>query len=108
MQIPPESPCNPQSAYALHILQNQHEYGQMNSTMTLLKPPNNPSLFLPDEQYYIQFLHYEGKLIPEQSPDKQTQYSKWPLTPNTQIPHEQTCSASACIILQNNPSRTTL
>jgi len=29
---------NPQSAYALHILQNQHEYCQMNSTMTLLKP----------------------------------------------------------------------
>jgi len=27
---------NPQSAYAQHILQNQHEYGQINSTMTLL------------------------------------------------------------------------
>jgi len=38
---------NPQSAYALHILQNQHEYGQMNSTMTLLKPLNNPNLLLP-------------------------------------------------------------
>ena len=35
---------NPQSAYALHILQNQHEYGPINSTMTLLKPLNNPSL----------------------------------------------------------------
>ena len=59
---------NPQSAYALHILQNQHEYGQMNSTMTLLKHINNLNLLLPYEQYYIQFLHDEGKLIPELSP----------------------------------------
>jgi len=59
---------NPQSAYALHILQNQHEYGQMNSTMTLFKPLNNPSLLLPYEQYYIQSLHQEGRLILEQSP----------------------------------------
>jgi hypothetical protein len=41
---------NPQPAYALHNLQNQHEYGQMNSTMTLLKPLNNPNLLLPYEQ----------------------------------------------------------
>jgi len=40
---------NPQSAYALHILQNKHEYGQMNSTVTLLKPLNNPNLLLPYE-----------------------------------------------------------
>ena len=58
---------NPQLAYALHILQNQHEYGPMNSTMTLLKPLNNPSLLLPYEQYYIQSLHQAGRLIPEQS-----------------------------------------
>ena len=59
---------NPQSAYALHILQKQHEYGQMNSIMTLLKSLNNPSLLIPFEQYYIQFLHRKGKLIPEQNP----------------------------------------
>jgi len=40
----------------------------MNSTMTLLKPLNNPSLLLPYEQYYIQSLHQERRLIPEQSP----------------------------------------
>jgi len=55
-------------AYALHILQNQHGYGQMGSTMTLLKPLNDPNVLLPYEQYYIQSLHQEGKLIPEQSP----------------------------------------
>jgi len=59
---------NPQSAYAQHILQNQHEYGQMNSIITLLKPLKNPSMLIPYEQYYIETLYQEGKLIPEQSP----------------------------------------
>jgi len=36
--------------------------------MTLLKPLNNPSLLISYEQYYIQTLYREGKLIPEQSP----------------------------------------
>jgi hypothetical protein len=48
---------NPQLAYAQHILQNQHKYGQMNSIMTLLKPLNNPNLLIPYEQYYIQTLY---------------------------------------------------
>jgi len=39
----------------------------MNSTMTLLKPLINPNLLLPYKQYYIQSLHHEGKLIPEQN-----------------------------------------
>ena len=56
---------NPQSTYAQHILQNQHEYGQVYSIMPLLKPLNNPSLHIPYEQYYIQNLYREGKLIPE-------------------------------------------
>ena len=59
---------NPQSAYALHILQNRHEYGPMDNTMTLLKHINNQSLLLPYEQYNIQVLHRHRKLIPEQSP----------------------------------------
>jgi len=58
----------PQSAYALHILQNRHEYGPMDNTMTLLKHINNQSLLLPYEQYYIQAHHHNRKLIPEQSP----------------------------------------
>jgi hypothetical protein len=59
---------NPQSAYALQILQTQNEYGQMNNTMTLLEPLNNSSLLLPYEQNYIRSLHHEDKLIPEQNP----------------------------------------
>ena len=40
----------------------------MNSIVTLLKPLNNPNMLIPYEQYYIQTLYREGKLIPEQSP----------------------------------------
>jgi len=76
---------NPQSAYALHILQNQHEYGQMNSTMTLLKPLNYPSLLLPYEQYYIQSLHQAGRLIPEQSPGETNPLFQTAINP--QPPH---------------------
>jgi len=50
---------NPQSAYAQHILRNQHEYGTMNNLMTLLKPLNIPNMLTPYEQFYI----------PEQCPD---------------------------------------
>jgi len=57
---------NPQSAFAQHILQNQHEYGQMNCIMTLLKPLSSPRMLIPYEQHYIQTLHQEGKLIPKQ------------------------------------------
>jgi len=59
---------NPQSAYALYILQNRHEYGPVNNTMTLIKHINNRSLLLPYEQYHIQSLHHNRKLIPEQNP----------------------------------------
>ena len=76
---------NPQSAYTLHILQNQHEYGHINSTMTLLKPLNNPNLLLPYEQYYIQSLHQERRLIPEQSPGETNPLSLTVINP--QPPH---------------------
>jgi len=76
---------NPQSPYALHILQNQHKYGQMNSTMTLLKPLNNPNLLLPYEQYYIQSFHHEGKLILEQSPGETNSLFQMAINPH--LPH---------------------
>jgi hypothetical protein len=46
---------NPTSAYALHILQNRHEYGPMNTTMDLLKPLSTPSLLIPHELSFIVF-----------------------------------------------------
>jgi hypothetical protein len=62
---------DPQSAYALHILNNRHEYGTINDTMTLLKYINSPSLLLPYERMYIQLFHHNNQLIPEQHPNEQ-------------------------------------
>jgi len=61
---------DPRSAYALHILNNRHEYGNINDTMTLLKPINQPHLLLPFEQIYIQTLYHNNELIPEQHPNE--------------------------------------
>ena len=44
---------NPQSAYAQHILHNQHECGTIVETMTLLKPTKTESMLLPFEQFHI-------------------------------------------------------
>jgi len=57
---------NPQSAYAQHILHNQHENGPIDHSMTILKPLNDTTLLTPYEQYFIQTLHQDGQLIPEQ------------------------------------------
>ena len=57
---------DPQSAYALHILKNQHEYGPMNDTMTLLKHEQKTHMLIPYEQLFIQTYHKQGRLIQEQ------------------------------------------
>jgi hypothetical protein len=44
----------PQSAYALHILNNKHEYGPIKDRMTLLKHVDKTTLLIPYEQLYIQ------------------------------------------------------
>ena len=59
---------NPQSASALHILNNQHEYGPMEKTMTLLKPVKNTPLLTPYEHFFIQAFHKSGRLVSEQNP----------------------------------------
>ena len=61
---------DPRSAYALHILNCRHEYGNINDAMTLLKQINKPNLLLPYEQMYIQLLHQNNDLIPEQHPNE--------------------------------------
>jgi hypothetical protein len=48
---------NPQSAYALHILNNRHEYCPIHNTMELLKQINKTKLLIPYEQLYIQSHH---------------------------------------------------
>jgi hypothetical protein len=61
---------NPQFAYALHILQNWHEYGPIDQMMHLLKPINIATLLISYEHLYIQSTHQKGKLIPEQNPSE--------------------------------------
>jgi hypothetical protein len=54
--------------------------------MTLLKPLNNPNLLLPYEEYYIQSLYHEGKLIPEQNPDETNPLLQTAINPQPQHP----------------------
>jgi hypothetical protein len=61
---------NPLSAYALHILNHRHQYGPLDKTMTLLKPVQNTSLVTPYETFFIQSLHKNGNLIPEENPQE--------------------------------------
>ena len=59
--------CNdPQSAYALHILNNRHEYGKITDTMKLIKHINSPKMLLPYEQLFIESYHHHEHLVPEQ------------------------------------------
>jgi hypothetical protein len=84
---------NPQSAYALHILNNQHEYGPIEKTMTLLKPLKNTSLLTPYELLSIQSYHKAGKLILEQNPSKQptapASLRPFPLSHKTRLVEQQ-------------------
>ena len=57
---------NPHSAYALHILNHNHEYGAISYTITLQNPINKTTLLIPFEQLHIQSYHHHKQLIPEQ------------------------------------------
>ena len=70
----------------------------MNSIMTLLKPLNNPNLLIPYEQYYIQTLYWEGKLILEQYPGETNPLFQTAINP--QPPHT-TWTEQLCFSLQN-------
>jgi hypothetical protein len=43
---------NPQSAYALHILNNRHEYGPMHNTMGTFKTDKKTNFLIPYEQIH--------------------------------------------------------
>ena len=57
---------NPQSAYALHILQNRHEYGPTVDTLQLLKTCSKRTHMNCWEALYMQAFHQHGILIAEQ------------------------------------------
>ena len=57
---------DPKSAYALHILDNKHEYGPIQDNMHLLKPCSKGRSMTTMENFYIQIFHKQGILIDEQ------------------------------------------
>ena len=59
---------------------------------------NNPNLLIPYEQYYIQTLYREGKLIPEQTPGETNPLFQTAINP--QPPHT-TWTEQLCTSLQN-------
>jgi hypothetical protein len=56
----------PQSAYAVYILHNAHEYGRINNSMSVLKQVNKGPSMNSFEQFYIQIYSYNNKRVPEQ------------------------------------------
>jgi hypothetical protein len=60
-------------AYALHVLNNAHEYGSINNIMSLLKQVNKDPLINSFKQFYFEFNFYYNKLISEQSRVEQNQ-----------------------------------
>jgi hypothetical protein len=64
----------PKSAYALHILNNSHEYGPIQNTMELLKICKKAWRMNAIENVYIQIYHQQSLLIKEQIPGEETLY----------------------------------
>jgi hypothetical protein len=57
---------NPISAYALHILNNRHEYGNAEHTMQLIKICNKGKVMNCWKSFYMQMLQQQKLLIDEQ------------------------------------------
>jgi hypothetical protein len=58
----------PKSAYAQHILEQGHEYGPLNETMTLVKTCKKGRCMNILEQFFIQSYQKSETLIEEQHP----------------------------------------
>ena len=54
---------NGQSAYATHILNNLHNFGPIDTTMTLIHKARKGKIMNTLESYYIQYFHYHNKII---------------------------------------------
>jgi hypothetical protein len=59
---------NPNSAYAQHILNHQHEYGPTDQTLHLLKTCTKGSIMNQWETFHILQLHDLNRLVQEQQP----------------------------------------
>ena len=74
---------NPNSAYAMHILNNKHEYGTANETLKLLKPCNKCFKMNCWKSFYIQIYRQRDRQITEQLTGDYN-----PLYKQTYFPHD--------------------
>ena len=65
--------------------------------MTLIKRLNNPNMLTPYEQFYIQALHQEGKLIPDQCPGDPNLLFQLAIHP-AHTPHDRASRAASLIL----------
>jgi hypothetical protein len=61
---------DPQSAFAQHVLNNQHEYDTIDEVIKLLKPIKQTPMLIPYELFFIQSHHKHGQLISEKNPSE--------------------------------------
>jgi hypothetical protein len=59
---------NPLSAYAQHVLQQRHEYGPIQETMSPVQHASKSKRMDTLEPLHIQKYHHKHQLIPEQNP----------------------------------------
>jgi hypothetical protein len=62
---------HPQSAYAVHLLDNRHEYETLHETIKLLKTCNKGTKMNCWETFYMQVYQQQGRLIKEQQTPEQ-------------------------------------
>jgi hypothetical protein len=62
---------DPKSAYALHILSNQHEYSTIQNSTRLIKPCKKGGHMNIVENFYIYLYHNQNILIEEQTPTEE-------------------------------------
>ena len=80
---------HPASAYAVHILNNRHEYGTADNTLRLIRPCMKSSRMNQWENLYIQIYRQYGQLIDEQQTHDTNQLFNHALPPHT-IGHSTT------------------
>jgi hypothetical protein len=90
---------NPQSAYTDHILSNIHEYGPIETTMTLLQSTHKGKRINTLQNYYVHFFQYNNRILPEPSHKKRNQRLNWF---ETYIIHMYN-SHPSCVSTQNWP-----
>ena len=74
---------NPASAYAVHILNNRHEYGTTENTLQLIKPCRKSSKINHWENMYIQIYRQYNKLIEEQQVNEPNPLFEYAQPPHT-------------------------